>query len=707
MARSIPVGGIHISITGNSVDFRKAIKSARSEIYKLKAAFQPLTSAARTAGIALAAMGGGAAIMGKSLAEGIDRLGKLSTSLRTSVADLQAFEMAAGLQGVDFTKATNGLKKLEVVVGQIASGRAYSEVTEEWDKLGLKIEDIIKLPVVEQFERITQAIREMVPVGEQAATASAFFGTRNAADVLRMTAETMEQSRDALKRYGIEMSQVAARDTEALNDAMLVLSLIFKNFARNIVAEHAPAVKAWVKQIQAGLAPGGRLRDVLERLATAFRMAAQATVEFVDIMSSVITKGRATAVAYAAVVLAGSKIALMVGSAVLALGRFTAAMIAGQSIASSFAVVLGVLRGGVFGVVATLATLGVATAGGVALYRTLTAEMQVANATQSEADGLVQSLATKYDTLRSSVDGVTASIEDMAAATRKSMEADILALRAKAAVLEAEIRTGPEFTDLSERIKAAQARQRAAEAAHAAGPSAAPGHMAPGAFMAEQAGIVRGTAEEIANLNKQQQALLEPVFELLNEADIWSDRLQAEFKETADTGEAAFTDLGEAARTAFDKMEKGFDSWYDKYMEGTADMGDMFDQFAKDTLKHLVKIWAFQPLMGGLGGALGNIPGFADGGHHRGGWRIVGENGPELEATGPSRIYNSRATRNMLSGGGLDINITLGGNREDIKDQIAATVTAMAPKIAELAVAQTTMEAGRPSEFNSRIRGAR
>ena len=706
MARSIPVGGIHVSITGNSVDFRKAVKSAKSEIWKLKAAFTPLTSAARTAGLALAAFGGGAALMHRNLAEGIDRLGKLSTSLRTTVADLQAFEMAAGLQGVDFTKATNGLKKLEVVVGQIASGRAYSEVTEEWDKLGLKIEDLIKLPVVEQFERITAAIKEMVPVGEQAATASAFFGTRNAADVLRMTTETMEQSRAALKRFGIELTQTAARDTEALNDAMLVLSLIFKNFARNIVAEHAPAIKQWVKQIQAGLAPGGRLREVLDKVATAFRMAAQATVEFVDIMSSVITRGRVMAVAIGAVVLAGSKITLMVGTAVLALGRFAAAMITGQSIASGFAVVLGALRGGVFGVVATLATLGVATAGGIAIYRTLTAEMQVANATQSEADGLVQGLATKYDALRASVDGVTTSLEDMAAATRKSMETDIAALRAKAAVLEAEIRTGPAFTDLSKRIEAAQARQTAAAAALAAGPSGGPGHMAPGAFMAEQSGIVSGTAEEIANLNKEQLALLEPVWELLDEADRWSEKLRTEFRTTKETGEAAFTDLGEAARTAFDNMDKGFGSWYDKYMEGMADVGDMFDQFAKDALKHLVKIWAFQPMMGVFGGGLGSIPGFADGGFHRGGARIVGEHGPELEVTGPSRIYNSRDTRRML-GGGLDVRITVGGDLANMRDQIASQISAAVPEITERIVGRVAMDAARPSSINSNIRSAR
>lgn len=45
------------------------------------------------------------------------------------------------------------------------------------------------------------------------------------------------------------------------------------------------------------------------------------------------------------------------------------------------------------------------------------------------------------------------------------------------------------------------------------------------------------------------------------------------------------------------------------------------------------------------------VPGFALGGDHLGGLRIVGERGPELEATGPSRIYNARQTAEMLGGG--------------------------------------------------------
>ena len=46
------------------------------------------------------------------------------------------------------------------------------------------------------------------------------------------------------------------------------------------------------------------------------------------------------------------------------------------------------------------------------------------------------------------------------------------------------------------------------------------------------------------------------------------------------------------------------------------------------------------------------VPGFASGGMFSGGLRLVGERGPELEVTGPSRIYNANQTASMLNGGG-------------------------------------------------------
>lgn len=52
----------------------------------------------------------------------------------------------------------------------------------------------------------------------------------------------------------------------------------------------------------------------------------------------------------------------------------------------------------------------------------------------------------------------------------------------------------------------------------------------------------------------------------------------------------------------------------------------------------------------GMAGDAGTLLGFAGGGDHTGGWRVVGERGPEIEATGPARIFNAQQTREILSG---------------------------------------------------------
>ncbi|WP_207869503.1 hypothetical protein [Pseudomonas sp. 51_B] len=58
---------------------------------------------------------------------------------------------------------------------------------------------------------------------------------------------------------------------------------------------------------------------------------------------------------------------------------------------------------------------------------------------------------------------------------------------------------------------------------------------------------------------------------------------------------------------------------------------------------------------GRINGENVQVPGFASGGMFSGGLRLVGERGPELEVTGPSRIYNANQTAAMLTGGQSEV----------------------------------------------------
>lgn len=61
----------------------------------------------------------------------------------------------------------------------------------------------------------------------------------------------------------------------------------------------------------------------------------------------------------------------------------------------------------------------------------------------------------------------------------------------------------------------------------------------------------------------------------------------------------------------------------------------------------------------------GRVPQFASGGYHYGGLRVVGENGPELEATGPSRIVPS--SRVSIGGGDSELRREIAELRVEMK----------------------------------------
>lgn len=84
---------------------------------------------------------------------------------------------------------------------------------------------------------------------------------------------------------------------------------------------------------------------------------------------------------------------------------------------------------------------------------------------------------------------------------------------------------------------------------------------------------------------------------------------------------------------------------------------------------------------------------FAAGGDHTGGLRLVGEEGPELEATGPSRIFSARQTAQMLGGDNSEVVAELRSLREE--------VASLRKEAAKTAGNTKSMDArGKRQEFN-------
>jgi hypothetical protein len=104
-------------------------------------------------------------------------------------------------------------------------------------------------------------------------------------------------------------------------------------------------------------------------------------------------------------------------------------------------------------------------------------------------------------------------------------------------------------------------------------------------------------------------------------------------------------DLGKQAASA---IRGAFDNLFDDPQKALEDLSRQLAMMA--LYQGLARGF---PSVFGSGGFLSlGVPGFAGGGMHRGGLRIVGENGPELEATGPAMIYPNETLRNLRGGGG-------------------------------------------------------
>ena len=122
MAKAIRLGTIFFDFKANDKEFKKTFNNARRQIDKFSRQVNRMNRAALRMGRNIGLVASGIGLFGKRISAGTDELGKLSISLRTSIADMQILERQAQLAGLSFTQIQSGLRKLETTLGQIADG---------------------------------------------------------------------------------------------------------------------------------------------------------------------------------------------------------------------------------------------------------------------------------------------------------------------------------------------------------------------------------------------------------------------------------------------------------------------------------------------------------------------------------------------------------------------------------------------------------
>jgi hypothetical protein len=123
---------------------------------------------------------------------------------------------------------------------------------------------------------------------------------------------------------------------------------------------------------------------------------------------------------------------------------------------------------------------------------------------------------------------------------------------------------------------------------------------------------------------------------------------------------SAYASIGRAGlgSSANNIDQAGFNYWSTQLATGAISPADFSNSFSS-AVSEYIKTNPSDPVSTYVKG----IRGFANGGYHTGGMRLVGERGPELEATGPARYYSASQTQSMLGGGVVD---EIKGLREEV-----------------------------------------
>ena len=293
------VGSVVYDFRANLAQFMHGTDKAKASLRSLKRQAKQIGTDLKRFAVAATATGVALGVIGKVAARDVNELIKLSKALRTNVADLQVMERAAELAGSSFDNMQTALRRMEINMGQLAGGNASQKLNETWERLRINISDIMNLPVDRRWEEIAQAIRQYIPAAEQAAAAAQIFGARADLELLGMDPETIRQARQGLDELGGGMSRIATRDVDLMVKSVKETGFTLRNLTRDLIAQHAPAIREFADEIRKSLEPGGQLRTIIVAISDAAGTAARALKVLVDQIKDIITDSGALIASWA------------------------------------------------------------------------------------------------------------------------------------------------------------------------------------------------------------------------------------------------------------------------------------------------------------------------------------------------------------------------------------------------------------------------
>jgi len=214
--------------------------------------------AAGFARVRIAAMAAtvGIMLMGKSTLTQVDKIQKLGVRLGESTENLSRFKFVAEQNGISFETMAMAFQRMQRRVAEAAKGTG--EAKDALKELGLNAENLNKLTVTEQFQRVTEAMEEVENTSDRTRLSMKLFDSEGVA-----LAQIMDKGAVAMRNLARETPNVITqKDADRIvefNDNLNILKANIQKHVIPLLSSMAKTSNKIFKKIDDSKLKGARL----------------------------------------------------------------------------------------------------------------------------------------------------------------------------------------------------------------------------------------------------------------------------------------------------------------------------------------------------------------------------------------------------------------------------------------------------------------
>jgi phage-related minor tail protein len=259
------LGSLVVSLTAETAQFTAALSKAS---YNAERNFKQISSFAKTAAGALAALYGATSIVGfvKSQIDLADATGKMAQKIGLSVEELSKLQYAAKLADVDAQQLQGGLVRLSK--GMIEAANGTGQARNAFAAMGIVVKNTDG--TIKSSGQVLNEVANKFAGYEDSATKTALavqlFG-RAGADLIPLLnagADGIKEAGDELERFGAVISTNAAKNAELFNDNLTRLSTVGSAFGKSIANDIIPYLNQLASEFLIARANGLGFMDMLQ-----------------------------------------------------------------------------------------------------------------------------------------------------------------------------------------------------------------------------------------------------------------------------------------------------------------------------------------------------------------------------------------------------------------------------------------------------------